>query len=389
MELFIKILYALPAYQSALLAVLLFASGKRERGHSKMIMGAFLSMTFIYFSFNLLYSLRGFDALVKIYFLILPVILVFIPLFYLYLESITIPGFHFRKQQLGHFLPAIVFLILKIPYFFATEQEKYSYITHGLYQPDMSPMILYLLIVYILGIYIVCNLQLMYYVYRSLQLFHRHKIYIANRFSYTENTRLGWIKTLIFCFVVFFLVNEFLYIIGIKQYPGARIFYNISMLGIILFAAYHALMQKDLGKETAGEEELSPGGTLKLKYSGSSLSEGQKQALIVKLDVLMQDEKIYKDHELSIEDVAFRLKTNSKYISQILNEHYRKNFFTFINNYRVTEAQRLLSADKARKYSILGIAQMAGFTSKSSFNEAFKNIAGTTPSEFRRKLVSL
>ena len=404
MEQLIRILYALPVYQSAILALLLFASGRREPGHSRQIMGLFLSATFIYFSFNLLYSLKGYDLLVHLYFLILPVILVFIPLFYLYLESITTPGFHFRKGQGWHFLPAAIFLLLNIPYFFTAGQEKYVYITQGFAQPLMTPMIRYFFLVYIIGIYIVCNLQIVWYVFRALQLFQRHKTYIANRFSYTENISLGWIKALIFCFIAFFVVNEFLYIFGLKQHEVARIFYNVSVLGVVLFAGYHGLMQKDLGVEEdqegvmqimqsmqtmqgegEGREEFLVEGLLKSKYSGSSLAPGQKEVLIERLEVLMREEKIYTQLELSIEDVAHKLGTNSKYISQVLNEHYRKNFFTFINTLRVEEAQRLLTAGNARKYSIIGIARMAGFSSKSSFNEAFRRIVGMTPSRYLEK----
>jgi len=396
MELFIKILYVLPVYQSVMLAILLYASGRQERGYSKRIMGAFLVFTAIYFSFNLLFILKGYEALLNLYFLILPIILVFIPLFYLYLESITDPDFHFRKQQLFHFLPAILFLLLKTPYFFATDQERLAYITHGFRQPEMSPVIYYLFILYLLGIYVVCNLQLAYYVYRSLKLFHRHQVYIANRFSYTEHTSLRWIKTLIFCFVVFIIIIELLYIFGIRKHPAARIFYNIFMLGISLFAGYHALMQKDIkkGKPITDNDENEimvevpvpvPG---KVKYSGSSLTAEQKEILTEKLEKLMREGKVYTNNELIIEDVALLMETNSKYLSQILNEAYKKNFYTFINCYRVEEAKRLMEEDKVLKYSIHGISQMAGFASKSSFNEAFKNIEGTTPSEYRKKLVS-
>ena len=385
MELFIKILYALPVYQSALFIILLFSSSKREKGYSKLIMGTFLSTLLIYFSFNLLYALKVYDALVILYFLIPPIILVFVPLFYLYLESATTPGFTLRTQLLIHFLPAAIFLLLQLPYFLASPQERYSNILFGDNQPFISPIIGYVHKIYIVGIYMVCNLQIMYYLYRSFQLFTRHKNYIANRYSYTENISVGWVKALIFSFVIFILVNELLFLFGIKHNPIARVFYNISMLVIILFTGYHGLMQKDLGREKIIEnEEIAESIPQKIKYSGSTLKDAQKQDLITKLEILMLEEKVYTNNELSIDDVAQRLKTNSKYISQILNEHYQKNFFGFINAYRIKEAQRLLSEDKSRKYSVIGIAMMSGFASKTSFNETFKNIVGTTPSEFRK-----
>jgi AraC-like DNA-binding protein len=99
----------------------------------------------------------------------------------------------------------------------------------------------------------------------------------------------------------------------------------------------------------------------------------------------MQDEKIFINHKLSIEDVAFKLQTNTKYISQIINETYNKNFYNFINSYRIEEAKKLLVLTENEKYSILGIAQSVGFVSKSTFNVAFKHFTGLTPTEYKNK----
>ena len=401
MEMFDPILYALPVYQSAILALLLFASGKRKGLHSRLLMGAFLSAACLFFTFNLLYNLLAFDLLVYFYIVILPVILVLIPLFYLYLEAITTPGFHTRKNKLVHFLPSVIFLILQTPFVFITRGEKQDYISHGYSHAPDSPVLKYVYIVYVIGIYLVCNLQIAYYMYQSLKLFNRHRSYISNRYSYTDNISLGWIRALIVCFIAFYLVNELFIIFGIRQQFITRLFYNVSMLTVSLFAGVHAMMQKDLGTEEdngAGMqamqimqeggghgEEVGADEPLKSKYSGSSLSAEQKDSLVIMLEKLMREEKIYTLNDLSLDQVALRLETNSKYISQILNEHHGKNFFTFINTYRVEEAQRLLTAENARKYSITGISRMAGFSSKSSFNEAFRRIAGMTPSEYQEK----
>jgi AraC-like DNA-binding protein len=86
-----------------------------------------------------------------------------------------------------------------------------------------------------------------------------------------------------------------------------------------------------------------------------------------------------------VEEVAKRLGTRTKYVSQIINENYQKNFYNFINTYRVEEAMRLLADVENEKYSILGIAEIVGFVSKSTFNAAFKRVAGITPSEYRQQ----
>jgi AraC-like DNA-binding protein len=119
------------------------------------------------------------------------------------------------------------------------------------------------------------------------------------------------------------------------------------------------------------------------KYIGSALTDTQKKLLLSKLDELMHSEKMFINDKLTLENVAIKLQTNTKYISQIINETYNKNFYNYINTFRVEEAKRLLALEENQKYSILGIAQSSGFVSKSAFNVAFKKQTGQTPSEFR------
>ncbi len=52
------------------------------------------------------------------------------------------------------------------------------------------------------------------------------------------------------------------------------------------------------------------------------------------------------------------------YLTQILNEKHGKNFFTFINEYRVKEVIERFSDSRYRNYNILSIALDSGFNSK-------------------------
>jgi YesN/AraC family two-component response regulator len=100
------------------------------------------------------------------------------------------------------------------------------------------------------------------------------------------------------------------------------------------------------------------------RYVTSCLSGEQKQLLLKQIDNLMNNEKVYLNEKLSLDDLARQLNTNSRYISQVINENFNKNFYSFINNYRIKEAQKLLSDMQQLKYSIYGISRMVGFTSK-------------------------
>jgi len=85
-----------------------------------------------------------------------------------------------------------------------------------------------------------------------------------------------------------------------------------------------------------------------------------------------------------LEAVAEALNSNRTYLSGMVNSHYRTNFNTLINRFRIEEARRLLIHPEYRQYTIEAIAREVGFASKSSFNEAFKRETGLTPSYFQQ-----
>lgn len=420
MDMLIKILYAIPVYQSVALSLLLFMNGRKARSHSRIVMGVFQLICALYFAFNFLYALRSFEIIVNLYFLVLPVILLFLPLFYFYLLSVTTPGFGFKKKHLWHFLPALVILLANLPFLFISSIDRLEYISHSFDSSGYSPFVLYLTIVYIVGIYGLLSLQLIFYIYQAAKLYRMHQEYIENHYSFTENISLNWIVALTACLVIFFISNQMLYLFSFDRSHLSPVFYNLSMLGIGLFLGYYALGQKDLKisevalsgsfhkkkdsdsqllmivPDAAGSLAVSDSGenaerlespevvdsSSPEKYAGSMLSDEHKSLLVSRLDDLIRMEKIFVNDNLSVEDVAIRLGTNSKYISQVINEKYGRNFYNFINAYRVEEAQKLLLSGGLEKYSMLGIAQMVGFGSKSSFNAYFKKITGLTPSEF-------
>jgi AraC-like DNA-binding protein len=96
---------------------------------------------------------------------------------------------------------------------------------------------------------------------------------------------------------------------------------------------------------------------------------------------LMEDEKIYLDYNISLNSVAESLSIKPRQFSQILNTAFRASFWDFINKYRIEEAARIIKEDT--ESNILSICYRTGFSSKSSFNTAFKKFTGVTPTEYR------
>jgi YesN/AraC family two-component response regulator len=107
--------------------------------------------------------------------------------------------------------------------------------------------------------------------------------------------------------------------------------------------------------------------------------------IAAKIMVLMEQEKLYQETELTLQQLATKLRLPTYQVSQIINEGLKKNFYDLVNGYRVEEAKRLLQDPKNENYTILSVGFEAGFNSKTTFNTVFKKFTGMSPTEFRDK----
>ncbi|TGL20339.1 AraC family transcriptional regulator [Leptospira bourretii] len=104
-----------------------------------------------------------------------------------------------------------------------------------------------------------------------------------------------------------------------------------------------------------------------------------------KLASLFEKEKIYREEKLSLRELAERVDLSSHQLSEFLNTEIKQSFYQYTNFYRVSEAKEKIEKEPDR--SLLAIAYDVGFGSKSTFNEAFKKETGTTPREYREKIL--
>lgn len=106
------------------------------------------------------------------------------------------------------------------------------------------------------------------------------------------------------------------------------------------------------------------------------------KALSDKLVRLMEEDEIYLNPELTVDQLARAARLPSRQTSNIINRKFNMNFFEFVNHYRVEHAKRLLANNP--EYSVIEISEMSGFNSKSAFNRFFKKVTGVTPTEHRK-----
>jgi|GEM_PF-3830358 len=120
------------------------------------------------------------------------------------------------------------------------------------------------------------------------------------------------------------------------------------------------------------------------KYEKSNLTSNLARELLQRVESLISREKIFLDSELSLKSLAERMRVNTSYLSQTINEYAGRKFKDYINYLRVQESMKLLAMPENRRQGIIDIAFASGFNSLISFNRAFRKYNQTSPEAYRQ-----
>lgn len=121
------------------------------------------------------------------------------------------------------------------------------------------------------------------------------------------------------------------------------------------------------------------------KYQSSSLNDNQRQAIVEAITDAMENRMEFCSYDFSLDKLAELVGSNSKYVSQVINDTFNKNFCIFVNEYRINLAcMRLADFAAYGNYTIRAIAESVGFTSYSTFNSVFRKFTGITPSIYQK-----
>lgn len=96
-------------------------------------------------------------------------------------------------------------------------------------------------------------------------------------------------------------------------------------------------------------------------------------------------EKRYRDNKFSAKKLATDLRTNTRYISAVINSRFNTNFSCLVNEYRVKEALHKMKDKRYANMTIEEIGHSVGFANRQSFYASFYRIMGETPNCYRKK----
>ncbi len=120
-----------------------------------------------------------------------------------------------------------------------------------------------------------------------------------------------------------------------------------------------------------------------VKYGNKKIDEDEAKALCSQLDQLMTQNRLYKNADLKLPDLATHLNILPHRLSQLINDNLGKNFTVFVNEYRIEYAKQSIVTDTHLKLESIGYE--CGFNSKSTFYATFKKITGMTPAQYKEE----
>ena len=304
-----------------------------------------------------------------------PFLLLIGPLFYYFIQSLS-GSFVFKKTALLHGLP---FLLVGVLFVFSVQNS----------QPTVGLSFRMGLLISVLWLVIYLQFWGYYFLNRKALRGYREKLKQSQ--SSIEKVRQAWITycltTLLICYsilgILFFLMHHevFLPINKILTVVLALILYSVGYRTFSrpeIFATLPVIRPEKheiLVDELAGE-----------KYQKSGLSEQKALTQFETVEHLMKQEQSYLDPELDLKGLAGRLDFSPHHMSQIINNGSQRNFYDFVNHYRLEAVKALLRNPDHDHRTVLTLAFETGFNSKATFNRFFKKATRQTPSQFRHRV---
>ena len=337
-------------------------------------------------SFFLVYSLNTFLSYLEIYnrthgfpyplffFVSTPFLLLHWPILWLYVKSLTDQHFRFRPVYLLNLLPFVLCIILfTFEYYTKPLNEKIVILQSESFKHQWDyPVVI-----------ITMTLSSLVYLSWAAVLVRRYNCRIKVYFSETSRYDLHWLRVLMIASAAIYTVIYLAFAIDlIVPLAPFRWMHQISfLLGAvyIIVLGFFGHRQGNLFSEkTIGINLQEPGTISGITYSLTD----KENDFIQNLLKYMNENKPFLIPEITLAALASELEVTPDYLSGIINNKLGKNFFDFINHYRIEEFKTRSLAPENKKFTLLSIAYDCGFNSKATFNRVFKNVTGITPGEY-------
>jgi len=328
-----------------------------------------------------------------------PLFLIVGPVLYFYVRGVLRDDYRLSKTDWLHFIPAFILLINIIPHLFSSFEYKLSFGERVLSNPTeilknknlFVPSVFNFLLRPIIGlIYVAICIRLMYLKFKYEKPENKQARLIYTWVSFLIfNTLLVYASFLVFTVFSFQTLDY-----KIAEVRGYY-FLNITLVGLVLFNIsllffpniLYGLPQLDFAlpnKLKLPAEELLP----KRAVRSFEISEEKLQLLHDKIETYCLT-KPYLNPDFSLSTMSADTDIPVHHLSYYFNEHLNINFNAWKNDHKINYVIELIENGSNELLTLDALAKQAGFGSRTTFFNAFKQKLGLTPSEYLNKQTNI
>jgi AraC-like DNA-binding protein len=306
------------------------------------------------------------------------------PFFFLYVYALTVQKKLPLKHYLIIFFPFVAYTLHFFYYYYLWVFDRASlsinkgllYINDKLSVSWLVFAILFLIIEPI-------------FLFASYYLLRRYRKRLLESVSNADRINLNWLNVLFYLWLLssVVLVPIGVLTVGMGWFSTDFLELLIEIVSVAFFfvVGYYGFKQTTIFTNLKLSSETS-GRTISANYERSGLSPQQAKQYHNQLLKLMEEQKPYLNGGLTAGELSQLLGISANYLSQILNQEQKQNFFDFVNSYRVKEVTRKMQNAENSHLTLLAMALDSGFNSKTSFNTIFKRATDQTPSQYYKAL---
>jgi AraC-like DNA-binding protein len=304
----------------------------------------------------------------------------FAPTFYLYIQRLLTLSDSNATRWKYHYIPAILQFFVYLPLFLM----EYHDFTYGILDRTWTWLFA--------SLSTIAFFSNLYYWYLSQKVVQTYKKQYSTSNSYEQN--LQYLNTALFimsvCLCLWFFMCVMVCVNWFFDYDTIEIVEKstdaiwLAFAATLYFLGYIAIHQPEVFRipaqvtflGTVQDEPSNP------KTKTQEMPDENIQLLKAKIEAYMQRNKPHINPRLTLNDLADKLKIQPHTVSKVINDGFNKNFFDFINSYRIEEFKGRMTDPKFKNFTLLSIAFDCGFNSKTAFNRSFKKLTNQTPKEY-------
>jgi AraC-like DNA-binding protein len=309
-----------------------------------------------------------------------------IPLFYLYIKNLNKSTSTFEKKELYHFVfPIFFYNIIIISNYLKINFQNINFLFYSIF---ISYLVLYLILCYL---FLKKNIWLKK---DSSKILKRQNLLNSN-WAYFFFLAMVSISLRLIISLFYELTHESAAVKGSNYLWISALIWLVLLIKILIspeiLYGYNALHKKMDENRTENLNlnsiwDINP----KIKINNTQHLQLKEKVdsyiltYIEKIESVSITEKIFRDPNITITDIAHKLNIPKSHLAYLFKYHSTISFCEYKKAIRIKDAIQLIKEDYLKENTLDYLSKKIGFPSYNTFFTSFKEISGRSPLEYCR-----